>query len=70
MNNTRKYVTMIFDDSTHVLTVSFYIMQVILFCHLIGVSCRLYMSPDQIFQVRNVLVYLGVIGNNIILTIR
>ena len=65
MTKTRKYVTTIFDESTHALNVSFHMMRVILFRHLIGVNCRLYMSPDQIFQVRNELVYLDVIGNNI-----
>ena len=54
----------------HALNVSFYIMRVILFCHLIEVNCRLYMSADQIFQVINVLVYMGVIGKNTICTIR
>ena len=70
MNNACKYVTTIFDDSTHALNVSFYIMRVILFCHLIGVNCRLYMSPDWILNVKNVLVYLDVIGKNIIHMIR
>ena len=70
MTNSRKYVTTIFDDSTHVLKVLFHIMRVIIFRHLIGVNCRLYMDPDRIFQVRNLLIYLYVIDKNIIRTIR
>ena len=48
MTNTQKYLAKIFDESMHALNVSFQIMQVILFCNLIGVNCRLYMSPDRI----------------------
>ena len=69
MNNTRKYVTTMFDESMHALNVSFHIIGVILLCHLIGAKCILYMSMDWILQVRNVLVYPSVIGNNILCTI-
>ena len=68
MNNACKYVTTIFDESMHALNVSFYIMRVILFCYLIVVSSRLYMSPDQTLQRINILVYLDVIGKNTICT--
>ena len=51
MTNAREYVTTIFDDSTHALNVSFHITRVILFYHLIGVNCILYMSPYPILQV-------------------
>ena len=45
---------------------SFYIIRVILFCLLIEVNCRLYMSPDKILQVRKILEYMYVMGKNII----
>ena len=70
MNNACRYVTKIFDKSMNALNVSFYIMRVILFCHLIILSCRLYMYQDQIFQGRDVFVYLDVTGKNIICMIR
>ena len=57
-------------DSTHALNVSFHIMRPVLFRHLIEVNFRLYMDLDRISEVRNVLIYLAVIGKNIIRTIR
>ena len=70
MTNTQKYVTTIFDDSAHALNVSFHIMPVILFSHLIGLNDILYMALDTMFQVIYVLIYLAVIVSNIIRTIR
>ena len=57
-------------DSMHALNVSFCIMWAILFRHLIGVNCRLYMTPYCISQVSGVLIYPVVIGKNIVLMIR
>ena len=70
MTNAREHVTTIFDDSTHALKVSFQIMQAILFRHLIGVNCILYMAPDPISEVSNVLIYPTVMVSNRIITIR
>ena len=70
MTTSREHVTTIFDDSTYALNVSFHIIKAILFHHLIGVNCILYMAPDKISQVSNVLIYLSVIVTNVIHTIR
>ena len=70
MNNTRKYVTKIFDDSTHALNVSFYIMRVILFCHFIGVNCISYMALDPMSHESDLLIYPSALVLNIICTIR
>ena len=70
MTNACEHATTIFDDSTHALKVSFQIMQAILFRHLIGVNCILYMAPDPISEVSNVLIYPTVMVSNRIITIR
>ena len=70
MTNAREHVTTIFDDSTHALKVSFHIMRVILFRHLIIVNCRLYTALKRISKISNVLIYPAVIGKNIIVMIR
>ena len=54
----------------HVLNVSFQIMQVILFWHLIGLNCILNMALDRILQVRDVLIYPAIMGKNTVSTIR
>ena len=48
----------------------FTICERILYCHLIGLNCWLYMAPDRISQVRYVLIYPSVMGKNIICIIR
>ena len=70
MMKVRKHVTKIFDESTHAFNVSFHIMRVILFRHLIGVNFILYIAPDMISQVSDVLIYPDVIFLNIIIAIR
>ena len=40
------------------------------FCHLIGVNCILYMAQDRVLQVSDVLIYLAVIRENVVCTIR
>ena len=70
MTAANKHVTTIFDDSMHALNVSCNITLVILFRHLIRVNCILFMAPDPIWQVSDVLIYLDVIVLNITRTIR
>ena len=70
MNNSRKHVTTILDNSTHAFNVSFHIKHKILFLHLIGINCTLYTAPVPISQVSDVLIYLDVIVLNSIFMIR
>ena len=50
----------------HALNVSSHIMQVILFRHLIGLNCRLYMVLDMILKISDVLIYPSILGNNLV----
>ena len=54
MTNKHEHVTTIFDDSMHAFNVSFRIMRSILFSHLIGENCILYLNLVPIYQVKNV----------------
>ena len=69
MTNAHKHVTTIFDDSTHALNMSFQIMRVILFHHLIRLNCILYIDPYLIPQLMYVLIYPSFVVLNIIRTI-
>ena len=51
-------------------TCHYTLCEAILFRHLIGVNCILYIVLNPIYQVRNILVYPTVIVTNIIRTIR
>ena len=44
-------------------------MRAILFRHLIGVNCILYMAPDPLLQVSDVLIYMDATVKNVIQTI-
>ena len=66
MTNTCELVTKIFNESMHVLNVSFHIMPEILFRNIIGVNYILYIDTDSILKARDVLIYPAVMVLNII----